>query len=368
MDMWDKLAELLVRYSAVVRPGEVISLLGPPAAEDLLTHLYWEVLKEGGHPILLMQPIGLDLLRSGYASPQQLAFVDPLLAREVEVADVAIHVLPAPAPEKLPQHHALLERSRRPLLDRFLQRVAERTLRWTATVFPWERGIWDKRIPVEDYHQALVRAMRLDRPDPLPAWRELKQRQARLIDSLQQVRELHFVTAEGTDLHVGVAGRRWTNGAGRENMPDGEVYTTPILDAVDGTVCFDFPNLLTGQRVTDLRLTIRAGRIVDATPALPGLDAKDQQIGEVALGCNYAIDRPMFHPLIDEKIGGTFHLALGMPLLAACSDGSALHCDLIADLRPGGRIEADGKVISVDGRFVDPAWPQPQKPSGEPAA
>jgi aminopeptidase len=173
------------------------------------------------------------------------------------------------------------------------------------------------------------------------------------------------VTANGSDLRIGVAGRPWRNGAGRENFPDGEVFTSPIEDATEGTVVFDFPAILAGERVQGVRLTFRGGQVVEATATygeswlvrmldqVPGA----RQLAEVAIGCNYAIDRPLGHPLVDEKIGGTFHVALGA-LPQASGQHSPLHGDLIADLRPGGQIEADGRIISENGRFVDPQWPQ----------
>lgn len=344
---YDKVAEMLVRYSTAVRPGEVVSLLGPPEASRALREIYREVLRAGGHPIVLMQSEAFDQLLIEYGNNEQLAFVDPLASGEVEVADVAIHLL-SPSPRLSPNLA-----TRRWLLDRFLQRVACGELRWTATIAPRFGAEWDHR-----YFQ-VAQAMFLHQPDPIRAWEEQRRRQARLIAVLAQTRELQFVAPGHTDLRVAVAGCQWNNGDGHENFPDGEVWTCPLSDSVEGEAYFDFPFELGGQAVSGARLTFRGGRIVHASAAsgesavkaLLGLESDARKVSEVALGCNYAITQPMGHPLLNEKMGGTFHIALGE------ANRSGLHLDLIGDLRNGGRIEADGRPISINGRFLDPEWP-----------
>jgi aminopeptidase len=212
----------------------------------------------------------------------------------------------------------------------------------------------------------LTRAIFLDQPDSGEAWCAQQRRQARLIAFLETVHELRFSTPSGTDLRVGVAGRRWCNGAGRQNLPDGEVFTAPVEGETRGTVCFAWPITCGGQIIERVRLQIRAGRVVEASArrgqqALHHLlqsDATLGPVGEVGLGCNFAVAEPVGHPLVDEKIGGTFHLALGMALPETGGLSRAtVHCDLIADLRQGGRIEADGRLISDNGRFIEELWP-----------
>jgi aminopeptidase len=147
------------------------------------------------------------------------------------------------------------------------------------------------------------------------------------------------------------------------------VFATPLPDAVEGTAYFDLPSCHAGRRVEGVRLVFRGGRVVEAS-ARQGeevLHGLLQQVpgacraGEVALGCNYAIPRVTGHPLLDEKMGGTVHLALGGPSHStAGTDPVDLHWDLVADLRLGGRIRADGSLISKDGRFLARDWPQPE--------
>jgi aminopeptidase len=254
------------------------------------------------------------------------------------------------------------------LRDELLGRAARKEVRWVVTLSPSKEAAQDAGLSLAEYEHLLTVAALLDRHDPEAAWRSLSQRQARLIDFLSQVRELHFCTPAGTDLRLTVADRPWINDDGHENLPDGEVFTAPCEGTVDGVVCFDVPTIRDGSPVEGVRLVFRAGRVVEATArrgenvlhALLALDDGARGLGEIALGCNYAIGRPTRHPLLDEKIGGTFHIALGAAHPATGgTNQSALHWDLVCDLRHGGRVLADGRMISKDGRFQQADWPQP---------
>ncbi len=367
----DRLAEVLVRYSTQVRPGELVNLAAPSSAEPLLLALYREVLHAGGHPLLRMTPEGCDDILYRHGSPEQLAFLSPVEVRELEVADVVIYVLTSLAnpelaqvePARQAQHH----RPRLPLLRLFRRRIETKALRWAAVQFPGPAAARDAGMSLSEYQDFFWRASLLDRPDPVAAWRSLGERQQRLADFLQTTRELHFRTPEGTDLRVAVAGRHWINCAGQENFPDGEVFTAPLDGGTEGIACFPWPMVYAGREMQGIRLVFQAGRVVQASArsgedvlhALLDLDGGARIPGEIALGCNYAIDRPTRNTMLDEKIGGAFHIALGAAYpQSGGSNQSGLHWDLVGDLRTGGRVTADGRLISVGGRFVDPAWPQ----------
>jgi aminopeptidase len=366
-----KLAHLLVGYSTDVQPGEVVGLTGSPRTEPLLKALYGEVLRAGGHPVVWMTTESCRDLLYKHGSAAQLAFANPVEHHLLTVADVLIQLQtiegkPSTGPGEL-KRRLLHAQSRRPLREELLSRAARKELRWVVTPSSSPEAAACAGLSPTQYEHLLARAALLDRDDPAAAWRALSQRQARLIDSLSQASELRLVVPGGTDLRVIVAGRTWVNDDGHENLPDGEVFTAPREDGVDGTVCFDVPSLHAGGPVEGIRLVFRAGRVVDAAArrgedALHALLAQDEGahgVGEIALGCNYAIQRPTWHPLLDEKIGGTFHLALGAAHPAtAGKNQSGLHWDLVCDLRRGGRVFADGRVISENGRFQRADWPQ----------
>jgi len=204
------------------------------------------------------------------------------------------------------------------------------------------------------------RATFLDRPDPVTAWRELSAMQARLAERLGEAAELR-IEAEGTDLRLSVAGRTWVNSDGRRNMPSGEVFTGPVEDSAEGRIRFGIPSSPRGVEVAGIELELRAGRVVDARAqrgheyllATLDTDPGARRLGEIGIGTNRGIDRPVGAILFDEKIGGTVHLALGRsyPETGGVNE-SAVHWDMICDLRAGGRLSADGETLQEDGRFV----------------
>ena len=206
-----------------------------------------------------------------------------------------------------------------------------------------------------------TRRLLLDEPDPIAAWRALGERHARLIERLAGVRELR-VTAAGTDLRVDVDGRAWESCAGEANLPDGEVFCAPAAGrrsrarsrsacrrcttAASAATC-----ACASRRASSSTPRRRSAR----TRCSSRLDTDEgaRRVGEFAIGTNEMIQRAVGDTLFDEKIGGTCHLALGrsFPLLGG-DNVSAIHWDLVCDLRSGGRIDADGEPLLVDGRLL----------------
>lgn len=207
----------------------------------------------------------------------------------------------------------------------------------------------------DDYAAFVARALFLDRPDPVAAWRELSSQQQRLVERLARAREVR-IEAEDTDLRLRVDGRTWINSDGRRNMPSGEVFTGPLERSANGSICFTVPSSPRGVEVADVRLTFvdgevtaaRAGRGGDYLQAALATDHGARYLGELGIGTNAGIDRATGSILFDEKMAGTVHLALGRsyPETGGTNE-SALHWDLICDLRAGGRLSVDGEELSV---------------------
>jgi len=225
--------------------------------------------------------------------------------------------------------------------------------RWCGTLWPTPALAQDAGMSDDDYAAFVERALFLDRPDPVAAWRELSDRQQTVVDRLNEAREIH-IEAPGTDLRLRVDGRTWINSNGRRNMPSGEVFTGPIEDSANGTVRFTIPSSPRGVLVEDVTLTFEDGRVTTATAAR-GQDYLDAALatdpgarflGEIGIGTNPGIDRPSGAILLDEKMAGTVHLALGRSYPETGGrNSSALHWDLLCDLRAGGRLTADGEAI-----------------------
>ena len=217
---------------------------------------------------------------------------------------------------------------------------------------------------LSEYEDFVFNAGLLNEPDPVAAWRHVSQRQQRLVDLLDGKSDYRVTAANGTDLRMSVAGMRWINCDGHENFPDGEVFTGPVLDSVNGTVNFSFPAVHHGREVQDVRLTFKNGKVVDASAgkgedflvSMLDMDAGSRSLGECAIGTNYNIKQYTRNTLFDEKIGGTVHFALGAGYPeTGNTNASGLHWDMVVDLRTGGTIRIDGQVISENGTFVHPA-------------
>ena len=213
---------------------------------------------------------------------------------------------------------------------------------------------------LEDYEDFVFGACLPDPDDPVGFWKKMEERQDRLVNYLSKAKQLR-VQAEDTDLRVGVAGRTWINCSGRENFPDGEVFTGPIETETEGAVRFSYPAVHGGREVTDVRLQFKKGRVVSATADrseefLRDMLERDEGasvLGEFAIGTNPGIDRFTRNTLFDEKIQGTVHMALGNSYPESGGvNKSQIHWDMVCDLRKGGRLFADGELIYEDGSFL----------------
>jgi aminopeptidase len=196
--------------------------------------------------------------------------------------------------------------------------------------------------------------------DPIAHWESVRDELKARAQELEGVRELRIVGSH-TDLRVTVEGRTWLPSAGRHNMPDGEVFTSPVETETAGEIYFAFPSIFQGREVENVRLRFEGGRVVHAEAtsgedylrALLATDEGAAVLGEVAFGLNYEIDRFTRDILFDEKIGGTMHVALGGGFDDAGSrNTSDLHWDLICDLREEGEVYADGELVWKAGRFL----------------
>jgi aminopeptidase len=365
-----KLADVLVGYSIGVKPGMVCRLTGPELSQPLLLELYRAVLKAGGHPLPrpTLDAFGDILVREG--NEDQLKFLYPLAVREIETLDATINVWAESNTRSMtnadPKRLALMGSARKPISEIFLRRAAAGELKWVGTQFPTAACAQDAEMSVEEYEDFVFSAGLLHEPDPVAAWKKVSQRQQRLVDHLNGKSDYRVRAANGTDVRMSVAGMRWINCDGHENFPDGEVFTGPVLDSVEGVIQFSFPAVHIGREVLDARLVFRHGKVVDASASkgedflikMLDMDEGARFLGECAIGTNYSITRYTKNTLFDEKIGGTVHFAVGAGYPeTGNNNSSALHWDMVVDMRTGGTVEVDGEVISRDGKFVRAEWP-----------
>ena len=354
----DAFAELLCGWCLQAGAGEQVLIAATTLAEPLVSALHRALLTRDAWPLVRLSPPSLDADFYRYARERHLDGFAPVALAEVEGVDVVLRIdAPANTRELAgvdPSLVARAARARAPLQEARLAR------RWCGTLWPTAALAQQATMSGGDYAAFVARALFLDTPDPAGAWRALSAMQARLVERLSAAREVR-IEAPGTDLRLRVDGRTWINSDGRRNMPSGEVFTGPLEDSATGTIRFTVPSSPRGVQVSGVELTFREGKVVayqaqqgqDYLRAALETDAGACFLGELGIGTNAGIDRPTGHIMLDEKIAGTVHLALGRSYPeTGGSNASALHWDLICDLRDRGQVSVDGQALLTDGAFV----------------
>ncbi len=359
-----KIAEILVRYSLNVQPGENVIIRSTPLAEPLIKAAYREILRAGGHPLLEITFSDMDEIFFKEASEDQLRYISPLRRWVVENMDAVLTIMASSNTKALsnvdPARVAMHRQAMEPLSTRFLERAAEGSLKWTLTLFPTPAYAQDADMSLAEFTEFVFNASLPDPADPIGYWRRVSEYQARVVDWLSQKDEIHVV-APGTDLRLRVKGRTWISADGRHNFPDGEVFTAPIEDSVEGHITFSYPAVYQGREVEGVQLWFEKGKVVKASARkgeaflLKMLDTDEgaRRVGEFAIGLNPGIQTFTRNILFDEKIKGTVHMALGKAY-PECggTNQSAIHWDMVCDLRQGGKIYADGELFYENGDFV----------------
>ena len=358
------LAKILVGYSTKVKEGEVVSIDGENAAAPLLLAVYEEVLKAGGNPVLNVALDGQIAAYFKHASDKQLEWISPFAEWMVDNVDVRIAIGASTNTRELsgvpPERQTLRQSVTGDLMNRAMKRSAEGDFRWVYTLYPTSAYASEAEMSLADYEDFYYGACLADDGDPLTAWKRASEETNRLAEWVEGHEEVR-ITAPGTDIKLGIAGRKFIPCDGDHNMPDGEFFTGPIEDATEGEVSFHLPAVIGGREVSGVHLKFEAGRVVDASAgrgeefliALLDTDEGARTLGELGIGTNYGIDRGTREVLLDEKIGGTIHMAVGQAYPeSGGTNESAVHTDLVCDLRLGGKLEVDGVVMQEDGRFI----------------
>ncbi|MEA2221658.1 MAG: aminopeptidase, partial [Solirubrobacteraceae bacterium] len=345
-------------YCLEVQPGQEVLVRSTSLAGPLLLECQRAILARDAWPLLRVELPGATAAFHRHARDRHLDGFPEVSFAEAKKAHAHLGIQ---APENTralvgidPERLARAARARKPLRDQTMRR------RWCGTLWPTQAGAQQAGMSFEDFEAFVTRALFLDQPDPKRSWGELREFQAGLIERLKGGRELR-IEAPGTDVTLTVKGRTWVNSDGKRNMPSGEVFTGPHEASANGRIQFGVPSAPAGVDVAGVELEFRDGLVV-AAAAERGEDylqralATDdgaRRLGEVGIGTNFGIDRAIGATLFDEKIGGTVHLALGRSYPeTGGKNESALHWDLICDLRGGGRLTADGETVMQDGRFA----------------
>ena len=360
----EKVADLMVHYSLGVQPGERVMIQGGIGGEPLMSEICKKVIQAGGFPMFV--PYYSEYFENifQYAKP---ANFDALLKPYLDMASTFEHRVYVYGdnntkyasqfnPDITSKYYAAAAK----VTDMMLKREAAGEMHWVLSLFPTNAYAQDAGMPLRDYEDFVYNAILPDKDDPVSYWEKVKARQDKVVDWLKGKKQVH-VTAPGTDLSLSVEGRPFINCSCEVNVPDGEVFTSPIENSANGYVHFTYPTVYQGYEVTNVRLEFEDGKVVKATAdknedfLLSKLDTDPgaRLLGEFAIGTNEGIDRFTGNILFDEKIGGSFHLAVGHGYPEAkTQNDSAIHWDMICDLRDGGEITVDGELFYKNGNFV----------------
>lgn len=352
---WKRLGEILVNYSTRVRPGErVMIAVTEPETFPLAQAAYGAAVKAGGYPQmqLLSERLRHALLTHG--NEEQISWVPEIEEYGMQWADVYIGLRGAHNLYELQEIPADRLAANQTAMGKISTARWQNT-RWVLVRVPNESFAQQARTSYEEIEQMFFNACFLDWEEESRTW----DRWAKKLNRGSQIR----ITGYRTDLSFSVAGRTWVPFSGINNMPDGEIATAPITETINGTIHFEHPGVLSGRLISGITLTWEHGRLVEASSEseqefFHSVISKDEGaslIGEFAIGTNYGVDRFCNDILIDEKIGGTIHMALGRayPECGGTNE-SSIHWDIIKDIRDEGRVTLDGKTILEGGTiFLD---------------
>jgi len=359
-----KLAEVLLEYSLNIKKGEKLAIIGDITTLPLVKECYRIAIIQGALPQIVINSDEAKEVLLKRGSEEQVKYVPDSVKALFGSVDVILsffggsntRMLTNVNPEKL----KLSAQGLSELNQMFMERVAKKELRYCSTMFPNQANAQEANMSLEEYEDFVFGAGYIDKEDPVIEWEKIEMKQEQLCRFLDAKKHLRIVSKD-TDLNMSIEGRKWINCCGKVNFPDGEVFTGPIEDSMEGHIRFSFPGIYGGREIEDIRLTFKKGKVVEATAKkgegllkqLLETDEGASYVGEIAVGTNYNIQRFTRHMLFDEKIGGTVHLALGLSLPESLGKNkSAIHWDMLCDMKKGGEIYADDELIYKDGKFL----------------
>lgn len=361
----NKLAKLLVNYSTGVKKGDFVFVRCDEVATPWAIEVVSEATKAGGHVEYFLDSDDIKEARMKAGTEEQLKEDNQMMRFMLDKSNVWLTAwatrntktnskIPA---EKI-RYNTQGQAGWRKI---YSEKMGNGSLRWCGTQFPTQADAQEASMSLEDYEDFVYKAGHIDMDDPVAEWRRISAEQEKWAKYLDPKSELHIVS-EGTDIKVGVKERKWINCDGKENFPDGEIFTSPVDDGTNGYITFSFPGIYAGREVEGIRLEVKDGKVVKATAAkgedllheLLNSDEGASRFGEVAIGTNYNIREFTRNMLFDEKIGGTVHMAIGdsMPE-AGGKNKSVIHWDMLCDMRKGGKIFADGELFYENGKFIE---------------
>ena len=358
-----KLAELLLDYSVEVREGQTVMLRAATVAEPLVQALIKASAERGVHLLPLLGVDDGQYLFFKNATDDLLHEVNPLDVKLFESADALIGLHATSNPRELskidPNRMAIRQKATQIIYEIVNRREMAGSFKWVGAPYPTAGMAADAEMSLCEYSDFVYRACACEDENPAAHWLKVHEEQEEIVKAFNGAKTLHIEGLE-TDLSLSVAGRTWINCDGKKNMPDGEIFTSPVEDSAQGSIYFDYPAVFRGVEVMGVRLTLKEGKVIEASAEknedylIKMLDSDEfaRFVGEIAIGTNFNIQSPSKSILFDEKIGGSMHMAVGMSIPeTGGKNKSGLHWDMIKNMKQGGRWILDGKCVYEDGKF-----------------
>jgi aminopeptidase len=360
----ENLARILVDHSAYIQTGDRVAIEATTAAEPLVRALYGLILERGGHPHLLLELTDQDEMLFEKGSEAQLDFIPTFRKLAYDQFESRIKIASAANPRALshvpPARQKRRQKAIAPILEAQMARGAVKAFKWVSTLYPTEGYALEAGLSLRRFEDFVFRACHAHEEDPLAYWKKLEEQQRRIVERLEAGRQV-ALRGPHVDLTLSVAGRKFVNACGLNNMPDGEIFTGPLEDSLNGWVKFNYPAIYSGVMVEGVELTFSSGKVTQARagknqPFLLEMlesDAGARYVGEFAIGTNYEIDHFSHNILFDEKIGGTFHMALGSGYPETGSKNkSSIHWDMICGMKEDAEMRVDGELVYKNGKFT----------------
>jgi aminopeptidase len=359
-----KFAYILINHSLDIKKNDLFEISGNSIAGPLIKEIYRQAIEVGANPFVRIGIDGLAEIFFKTASEKQLKYVSPISRFEIENIDARIGIISPENNRNMtnvnPDKQAMCNVAHKKIHDIFLERAAKKDLRWCVTQYPTNACAQDADMSLTEYEDFIFNAAHVEKKDPLIYWNTIYKEQEKIINILKKKRKIHIV-AKDTDLTLSVKGRKWINCYGKENFPDGEIFTGPLEKTTEGHISYSFPSNYGGRLVENIELWFKKGKVIKSKASsgekflktMLNMDKGSRYIGEFSFGTNYGIKKYTKNTLFDEKIGGTIHIAVGSGYPETGSKNkSSLHWDMMCDLRKNSEMYADNELIYKNGNFV----------------
>jgi aminopeptidase len=360
----EKLAQILVDYSAEIKPGDRVVIEATIAAEPLVRALYTAILERGGYPYPLLELPDQNELLFAHAKDEQLDATPPFRKLAYDQFESRMRIHSETNPRALsgvdPAKQQRRQKANASILEAQMRRGADRSFKWVSTLFPTEGYAAEAGMSLGDFEDFVYRACHADQADPVATWKQVEAKQKKIVNRIEGHDQV-VLRGPNVDLSLSVKGRTFLSASGQSNMPDGEVFTGPVEDSLNGFVRFSYPAIYSSVLVEGVELDFSYGKVTKAHAEkneaflmeMLESDPGARYVGEFAIGTNYEIDRFIHNILFDEKLGGSFHMALGAGYPETGSKNkSVIHWDMICGMQKDSEILLDGEVVYKNGKFT----------------